>query len=120
MLGQMKWFAILLTHLILRTNTNVFSSFIFAGFETTATAVTRLLTILAEKPNVQARLRTEIRNAKRKQLLTHKDDAWNDVELSYDDLMSLPYLDAIIRETLRVHPPSSLFGRTWVHTLLQS
>ncbi|KAF8518920.1 cytochrome P450 [Gautieria morchelliformis] len=90
-------------------------TFVFAGLETTAIAVTRLLHLLAKRPEVQARLRTEIRNAKQSHLspTKHLDrDAWKAVELSYDELMALPYLDAIVRETLRVYPPTSLFGRT--------
>ncbi|KAF8522334.1 cytochrome P450 [Gautieria morchelliformis] len=91
------------------------NTFVFAGLETTAIAVTRLLHLLAKRPEVQARLRTEIRNAKQSHLspTKHLDrDAWKAVELSYDELMALPYLDAIVRETLRVYPPTSLFGRT--------
>lgn len=38
-------------------------------------------------------------------------EAWEDVSLSYDDLMALPYLDALLRETLRVYPPSSVHFR---------
>ena len=32
--------------------------------------------------------------------------------LSFDTLMSLPYLDAVIRETLRLFPPVAQLNRT--------
>lgn len=32
-------------------------------------------------------------------------------DLEYDELMSLPYLDAICRETLRMYPPALLVER---------
>ncbi|EIM82072.1 cytochrome P450, partial [Stereum hirsutum FP-91666 SS1] len=35
-----------------------------------------------------------------------------DAELPYDVLMGLPFLDAVIRETLRVHPPTNVLSRT--------
>ena len=59
--------------------------------ETTASAVTRCLECLAQHQEVQDRLRLEIRQEKLKQ-----------GNLSYDDLVNLPYLDAICRETLRL------------------
>jgi cytochrome P450 len=46
-----------------------------------------------------------------------EDGSWNDIELPYDTLMSLPYLDAVVRETLRVYPPSSLLSRTYAPAL---
>ena len=64
----------------------------FAAMETTASAVTRCLECLAQHQEVQDRLRLEIRQEKLKQ----------GNHLSYDDLVNLPYLDAICRETLRL------------------
>jgi cytochrome P450 len=46
---------------------------------------------LAQHPEAQDRLREELKQAK----------ADND-DLSYDDLVNLPYLDAVCRETLRL------------------
>ncbi|KAF8875068.1 cytochrome P450 [Infundibulicybe gibba] len=81
------------------------STIIFAGFETTTTAICRILYILARQPEIQARLRTEIRKAKQAHALaSHSPHSWEETELPYDTLMALPYLDAILRETLRVHP----------------
>ncbi|KAI0292497.1 cytochrome P450 [Multifurca ochricompacta] len=73
------------------------------------------LYILASKRTVQARLRSELRRAKLDYAASRHiplDGSWNDIELPYDVLMSLPYLDAVVRETLRVYPPTSLLSRT--------
>ncbi|EPQ50323.1 cytochrome P450 [Gloeophyllum trabeum ATCC 11539] len=67
-------------------------TFLVAGHETTSTSTTWCLYALALAPAVQARLRAE--------LLGVPTDA-----PSMDDLMALPYLDAVCRETLRVHAP---------------
>ena len=66
----------------------------------------KLLSILSENPHAQSRLRDEIRNARHGKLI---DEEW-----SYDELNNLPYLDAVCRETLRMHPPTSWFWRTYV------
>ncbi|KAF8514432.1 cytochrome P450 [Hysterangium stoloniferum] len=90
------------------------NTFIFAGFENTATALSRVFHTLAVHKDAQVRLRTELRKAKREYANIAEADTerWKQVELPYDVLMGLPYLDAVVRETLRVYPPSSLFGRT--------
>lgn len=89
------------------------STVIFAGFETATTAVCRILWILASKPDVQARLRSEVRDAKQNYAASHDiTDPWEEVGLPYDLLVGLPYLDAVVRETLRVYPPTSLLSRT--------
>ena len=98
------------------------STLLFAGFETTTYAISRILWMLASRPEAQARLRSEIRDAKRRLLsevgVGSANDRWEDVALSYDQLMASPYLDAIIRETLRVHPPSSVHFRECVERYL--
>ena len=97
------------------TNTNycISSTLLFAGFETTTYAISRILWLLASRPDAQARLRSEIRAAKQGYLADGRLSAeiWEDVSLTYDDLMALPYLDALLRETLRVYPPSSVHFR---------
>ncbi|KAI9461564.1 cytochrome P450 [Lactarius psammicola] len=89
---------------------------IFAGFETSTIAISRLLHALAFRPAAQTRLRSELRQAKldyaASQDIPLDGSSWNDIDLPYDILMSLPYLDAVVRETLRVYPPTSLLSRT--------
>ena len=77
-----------------------FSTFIFAGHETSSTAVSRVLHQLTLHQDVQDKLRKEVSDAR-----TQSGD------LDYDTLMDLPYLDAVVRETLRVFPPISVLLR---------
>ncbi|KAK7466282.1 hypothetical protein VKT23_005010 [Stygiomarasmius scandens] len=72
------------------------STLIFAAMDTTSGALTRILHLLATHPEAQDKLRQEVLNAQQ-----------NGQDLDYDTLTSLPYLDAICRETLRLYPPIS-------------
>lgn len=74
--------------------------FLFAGFDAVASALSCILQLLALNLNVQNRLSEEVRAARE----AHGD-------LDYETLMALPYLDAVIRETLRVHPPIPFLER---------
>ena len=76
------------------------STFIFAGHDTSAVAISKAFYQLTLNPDVQDRLRKEVSEAR----LQHGD-------LDYDTLMGLPYLDAVVRETLRVYPPASILIR---------
>ena len=69
------------------------STFTFAATDTTSTAISRTLHLLAHHKDAQDRLRQELRKAR-------QDNDGEDI--SYDALVSLPYLDAICRETLRL------------------
>ena len=68
-------------------------TFLVAGHETTSTAVTWILFALAKHQNVQDALRTE--------LLAAKDGDTPSMESPN----ALPYLDAVVRETMRVYAP---------------
>jgi cytochrome P450 len=77
------------------TWTNIISevpTFLVAGHETTSTATTWALFALTQSPEVQDKLR--------KQLLAVGTD-----NPTMDELSALPYLDAVVRETLRLYPP---------------
>ena len=69
---------------------------LFAGYHTTSTTLTFATYSLATNSHVQERVREEIRDA----LANSKSG-----ELDYDTLNNLPYLDAVINETLRMYPP---------------
>jgi len=67
---------------------------ILAGFETSSITLTWLLLELARHPEYQTRLRDELSQF-------HED-------LTYDQLWSstaAPYLDAVVKEVLRIHAP---------------
>ncbi|KAI0631058.1 cytochrome P450 [Trametes polyzona] len=72
------------------------TSIILAAMDTTTNAMSRILHLLAEHPDVQAKLRHEILNARGN----------GGSELNYDQLHALPFLEAVCRETLRLHPPA--------------
>ncbi|KAG2085843.1 cytochrome P450 [Suillus cothurnatus] len=71
---------------------------LLAGYETTSISLTWALIELSRHPNVQTCLREE--------LLAFGSDP------TYDQLKaSLPYLDAVVHEILRLHPPLGEFIR---------
>ncbi|KAI0760472.1 cytochrome P450 [Fomes fomentarius] len=77
------------------------STFILAAMDTTSNALAITLQLLSEHQDIQEKLRREILTASQ----------GND--LDYDALVSLPYLDAVCRETLRLHAPiSNVFRET--------
>ncbi|KAF9253982.1 cytochrome P450 [Marasmius fiardii PR-910] len=76
------------------------STLIFAAMDTTSSALSRILLLLATHPEVQEKLGEEI------------NDAFQGSDIPYNQLVSLPYLDAIVRETMRVYPPIHWVLRT--------
>ncbi|KAF7307165.1 hypothetical protein MIND_00510100 [Mycena indigotica] len=68
------------------------STFTMVGHETTAGSIAFTLWELARNPEYQDRLRAEI--------LAHPRD------MSYDEIQKLEYLDAVVKEGLRMHPAS--------------
>ncbi|KAJ1300719.1 hypothetical protein OPQ81_002363 [Rhizoctonia solani] len=77
------------------------NALIFAAHDTTSTVLARTIHILSEHPDVQYKLRSEIREAHEKY----------SEELGYDRLTSLPYLDAVCRESLRLYAPGLFIVR---------
>ncbi|KAG6879214.1 hypothetical protein C0992_004356 [Termitomyces sp. T32_za158] len=65
---------------------------VFAATDTTSNALSRTLHLLALHPEAQERLRAEVTEARK----VHNGD------IPYDSLVSLPFLDAVCRETLRL------------------
>ncbi|KAJ7746004.1 cytochrome P450 [Mycena metata] len=76
------------------------NTLVFAATDTTSSALSRTLHILAQHPDAQEKLRREIRSSQR-----------DGVDLSYDELVSMDYLHAVCRETLRLYPPVSFLQR---------
>ncbi|KAF9052940.1 cytochrome P450 [Panaeolus papilionaceus] len=67
------------------------ATFLVAGYETTSTEATWALYALATHPEIQTKLRKELRSV-------------NEEEPTMDQLNNLSYLDAFIREVLRLFP----------------
>ncbi|GLB40230.1 putative cytochrome P450 family protein [Lyophyllum shimeji] len=82
------------------------STLTFAAMDTTSVALSRTLHMLATHPKVQEKLRQEILSARRE-----------GSDLSYDEVSTLPFLDAVCRETLRMYPPFPNILRTTRETV---
>ncbi|KAJ6448694.1 cytochrome P450 [Mycena sanguinolenta] len=67
-------------------------SFLFAGHETTSSSVSWALHALSLRPDVQSKLREEL-------LTLYTENP------TMDELNSLPYLESVVRETMRIHAP---------------
>ena len=67
--------------------------FLITGTDTTSSALSRILHLLSLHPDVQNKLRKELKEA-------HEDNGSK--ELTHDPLVSLPFLEAMCRETLRL------------------
>ncbi|KAG8963091.1 hypothetical protein FRC03_003456 [Tulasnella sp. 419] len=76
------------------------NTFFFAGSDTTSLAMAWTLHLLAKNPDIQVRLREEITNA-----LPETADQDVDLNAEYSTIDNLPFLDRVIRESLRVCPP---------------
>ncbi|XP_028416656.1 cytochrome P450 3A7-like isoform X2 [Dendronephthya gigantea] len=73
--------------------------FLFAGHETSAVSMSWLLYFLAQNPDVQKRLRQEV-----KITLNEKEECWE----TYD---SMEYLTAVVNESLRLRPSAPVYRR---------
>ncbi|KAI0327596.1 cytochrome P450 [Cubamyces sp. BRFM 1775] len=73
------------------------STLTFAAMDTTSNALSLTLWRLAQSPAAQEKLRQEIFEAQ---------EACVGGDVGFDDLVGLPYMDAVCRETLRLHVPA--------------
>ncbi|KAF9064445.1 cytochrome P450 [Rhodocollybia butyracea] len=78
------------------------TTFIFAAMDTTSNGMSRILHLLSSHQDVQDKMRQEIIEVRKNR---------PGERLSYDELVALPYLDAVCRETLRLYPPVSSIDR---------
>ncbi|KAM7349838.1 putative cytochrome P450 28d1 [Cochliomyia hominivorax] len=80
-------------------------TFLFDGFETSATLISHCLLLLARYPLAQQKLREEIQ---------HQMDLSTD--LHFDDLVKLPYLEQCVAETLRIFTPLPFMAKVCTQT----
>ena len=73
--------------------------FLFAGHETSSIALSWVLYFLAQHPDVQQKLRREV-----KESLNGEEGTWETYE-------SMKYLTAVVNETLRLRPPAAVYRR---------
>ncbi|QYT02516.1 Cytochrome P450 [Trichoderma simmonsii] len=83
-------------------------TFLAAGHETTSTALTWAIYELARSPEMQTRLRNEIREK-----LPSTDDA--DAKITSLDIDHMPYLNAVCNESLRFFSPVPMTIREAAH-----
>lgn len=75
--------------------------FFLAGFETSSTVMTFALYELALNPDIQERLREEI-----KMILARHEN-----QITYGAMMEMTYMEMVIDEVLRMYPPATLLLR---------
>lgn len=93
---------------------NQLMTFLAAGHETTASALTWAIYCLCRHPDVQSKLRDELRT----QLPALRE---RNTQISSTEIDRLPYLNAVLQETLRIFPPVPLTLReTALDTTIQS
>jgi cytochrome P450 len=74
-------------------------TFYFAGHDTTATTIAWAVWLLSQHPEKLGKLRTEL---KERNIFNTPDQRPN-----YDQLHACEYLDAVIKEALRLYPPAA-------------
>ncbi|KAG7640803.1 Cytochrome P450 superfamily [Arabidopsis suecica] len=79
---------------------SLFVELILGGTDTSAQTIEWTMAKIIKKPNILERLRKEIDSVVGKTRLIQEKD-----------LPNLPYLQAVIKEGLRLHPPAPLLGR---------
>lgn len=78
-------------------------TFMFAGHDTTAMALSFVLFLIGHHPEVQRKLHKELDD------VLGTDDPEGDISL--DQLRDLKYLECVIKESLRVYPSVPIVGR---------
>ncbi|GKY96255.1 hypothetical protein MPSEU_000585300 [Mayamaea pseudoterrestris] len=83
--------------------THQLKSFYFAGHDTTASSIAWAIWLLAQKPDILAKVREELK----------EHGIWADAAKppTYEDSQKCVYLEAVIKETLRLYPPATGVSR---------
>ena len=75
------------------------ATLLLAGYDTTANALTWTLMLLAQNPEVEIKLFTEIKSILGDRLPT------------IEDVSQLPYAEMVLKESMRLYPPAWILGR---------
>lgn len=81
---------------------NNINTFLFAGSDTSSLAVTWTLLLLAQNPVYQNQLRSEMLSI---QLLPTSTLTEDEIQSLYSSISDLPFLDKVVRESIRLIPP---------------
>ncbi|KAJ7430855.1 cytochrome P450 [Mycena galericulata] len=84
---------------------NNINTFMFAGSDTSSLSMTWTLLLLAQNPDIQDRLRTELLSIAPEFPRTLSDLSEEEVQTLYIALSNLPLLHNVTRESLRLIPP---------------
>lgn len=76
-------------------------TFTFEGHDTTSSAISFILLLLAHHPEAQDAIFSEVQ-----EILQGKD------ELTIDDFAKFEYMDRVLKECMRIYPPVPFIGRT--------
>lgn len=79
------------------------ASFFTAGYETTSTSLAFGIYELCRRPDIQSRMRSEIRESLRK--------CAPNAEPNHDEIFDMPYMGMVISEILRMYPPLPFLDR---------
>jgi cytochrome P450 len=79
------------------------NTFMFAGSDTSSLSVTWTLLLLAQHPAVQTKLRHELSTIAPAGSI--KDLTHEEIDSLYNEITELPYLNNVVRESLRFIPP---------------
>nr|AZR39424.1 cytochrome P450 [Agasicles hygrophila] len=89
------------THLTLNQMTAQCITFFIAGFETSSTTMSFALLELAQKMEIQEKIRDEIETVLKR----------HDGKITYDAIMEMEYLEQALDEALRKHSPATTLSR---------
>jgi len=84
---------------------NNINTFMFAGSDTSSLTVTWTLHLLAQHPELQSRLRSELFSVDVSTSTKISDLTDEEMRTLFSDIDALPFLHNVIRESLRLIPP---------------